>query len=224
MSQTSMSAALQNLQDLYSNNKFQEGIDLLLESKSEWDPSQFHELLGSFHMKLDHFAVARYHFEMAMSKGAIGPTLSHNHDYVLQQLGVSSGYYSTWMEKTLDFLNLVPFEIWVSLSLICLALSFWRMRQRLALGNKTAIIVFWLLALIPQIFYCGVLEGRSTAIVLQEAPLYEGPSAVFESPKTVRAGEKVLIDKSSDGWAFIVSPQVLSGWIESKSLGFLGGR
>lgn len=224
MSQTSMSAALQNLQDLYSNNKFQEGIDLLLESKSQWDSSQFHELLGAFHMKLDHYAAARYHFEMAMSKGAVGTTLNHNLDYVLQQLGLGSNYHTTWWERMVDTLAMAPFELWASFSLLCLALAFWKMRQRLAMGKKTAIIVLWLFALVPQIVYWGGLQGRTSAIVLQEAPLYEGPSAVFAAPKTIRAGEKVLIDRSSDGWAFIVSPKVLSGWIESKSLGFLGGR
>lgn len=224
MSQTTMSAALQRLQELYSANKFQDGIDLLLETRSDWGSAQFHELLGSFHMKLDHFAVARYHFEMALTKGAVTPTVKHNLDFVLTKLGLGEVYYTSWWDRLVDQLGLMPFEFWACLSLLFLVLAVWKIRSRWKSGSRILIIGLWLMAIIAQAAYWGFFQARLSAIVLEETPLYEGPSAVFQAPKTLRAGEKVLIGQNADGWSYIVSPQVLSGWIESQRLGFLGRK
>ncbi len=222
MSENSISALLQKLQVLYTEKNFQEGIDLLIESKKQLNLAQFHELLGSFHMKLDHYAVARYHFEMAMSKGAAGQTISHNLEYVLLKLGMASSHSVGLIERTIETISLLPFEFWATTSILLLAISLWNLRFRWKHGSKLLVVAIWLMALIPQGIYWGVFKNQVAAIVLMETPLYEGPSAVFSSPKTLRAGEKILIDKNKDGWSLIVSPSFLSGWVESQNLGFLG--
>mgnify|MGYP003689138199 CR=1 FL=1 len=96
------------------------------------------------------------------------------------------------------------------------------MKRKWKYGSKTLVIFLWIAALIPQGLYWGYYQQQMSAIVLQETPIYEGPSAVFTSPKTIRAGEKIQIDKNSDGWSLIISPQYLSGWVESQKLGFIG--
>lgn len=222
MSQNSLSALLQNLQDLYVKNSFQEGIDLLIESKSQLNQAQFHELLGSFHMKLDHFAAARYHFEMAIMKGATGSTLQNNLDFVLSKLGMTPQASINVFQDFYQSLALLPFEFWATISVLILSLAFWNIRRKWKYGSKALVIVLWLAALIPQGLYWGYYQQQVSAIVLQETPIYEGPSAVFTSPKTIRAGEKIQIDKNSDGWSLIVAPQYLSGWVESQKLGFIG--
>lgn len=222
MSQETTSAAAQKLQEFYASNRFQEGIDLLLETKDQWQSGRFHELLGSFHLKMDHYAVARYHLELALKKGNITGSVQHNLDFVLQQLGMNSSYNSTWFERFVDSLSLWPFEIWAALTLVLLALSIWKIGPRWRSGKRSLVIVLWLLALVPQGIYWGIFQYRVSAIALEDTPLHEGPSALFESVKTLRAGEKVIIEEGSDGWSFIGSPRVWGGWVKSEKLGFLG--
>ncbi len=222
MSENSISALLQKLQQLYTEKSFQEGVDLLIESKSQFNQAQFHELLGSFHMKLDHYAAARYHFEMALSKGASGQTIHHNLEYVLGKLGIMSHYSMNFFERSYETVSLLPFEFWAAISLLFLAIAIWNLRFKWKHGSRFLVITLWLAALIPQGLYWGHFQPQVAAIVLSETPLYEGPSAVFSSPKTIRAGEKIIIDKNKDGWSLIVSPKFLSGWVENQNLGFLG--
>ncbi len=221
MSDLSTSAALQKLQEFYASDRFQDGIDLLLETRSEWEPARFHELLGSFYMKLDSFAVARYHFEMAVAKGNLSPAVQNNLDFVLQQMGLSA-YGNHWFERLVDTLSMWPFEIWATLSVVMLALSFWKLRQRWQHGSRIFIVTLWLLSLVPQLVYWGVFAPRVHAVVLEDIPLYEGPSAVFSSAKTLRAGQKVIIDGGSEGWSFVTFPNVWRGWVQSEKLGFIG--
>lgn len=221
MSDLSTSAALQKLQEFYASDRFQEGIDLLLETRSQWQSARFHELLGSFHMKLENFAVARYHFELAVAKGNLSPAVQNNLDYVLQQMGLTA-HAPQWFDRTVDTLSMWPFEIWATLTLILLALSFWKLRARWQHGSRVFAISLWLAALVPQIVYWGVFAPRVHAVALEDIPLYEGPSALFSSVKTLRAGEKVLIDGGSEGWSFVTFPSVMRGWVKSEKLGFIG--
>lgn len=219
-----MSAALQKIQELYSNQNYSDGVELLLETRGDWNPAQFHELLGSFYMKLENYAAARYHFELAIQKGGVTQAVVHNLEYVLQQMGLITSTKESLIERVLEFFSQMPFEFWATISLAFLACAVWRLRSRWFHGSRFLIIMLWLLALLPQGLYWGIYESRVTAIVLAEGPLYEGPSAIFDSAKTVRAGEKVVISKNDEGWAFISSPEVLSGWIESSNLGFIRSR
>ena len=110
-----------------------------------------------------------------------------------------------------------------ALVLILKSLFFLHTKRKKFYERERKLFIFlWLLALLPQVIYWMVFENRLSAIVLEETPIHEGPSAVFESPKTLRAGEKVIIGKNGEGWSFIVAPKVLSGWIDSTKLGYLG--
>lgn len=224
MLDSSMSAALQKLQEMYSSNNFQAGVDLLLETRADWNPAQFHELLGSFYMKLENYAAARYHLELAIQKGGASPSITHNLDYVMSQMSLVSSSYVAWWERAYDTMSLLPFEFWAALTLLFLSAALWRFRWRWQSGSRVLIISLWIIAAIPQVLYWGLFESRVSAIVLEETALYEGPSSVFAAPKTLRAGEKVIIGNGGDGWSFIIAPQVLSGWVESANLGFLGRK
>src|SRR5690606_4097345 len=107
MLDSSMSAALQKLHEMYSSNNFQAGVDMLLETRSDWNPAQFHELLGSFYMKLENYAAARYHMELALQKGAISPSLTHNLDFVVSKMSLVSSSYVAWWERAFDTLSLL---------------------------------------------------------------------------------------------------------------------
>lgn len=222
MSQNTISAALQTLQEQYTNKNFEAGVELLIQTKTQWEPAQFHELLGSFYLKLENFAAARYHFELSLSKGGLNPAISHNLEYVIEKMGLASAHGTSWWDNLINILSLMPFEFWAAITLILLSFSFWKVRKRWQSGQRKIVIFLWLVALLPQVIYWSVFENRLSAIVLEETPIHEGPSAVFESPKTLRAGEKVIIGKNGEGWSFIVAPKVLSGWIDSTKLGYLG--
>ena len=206
-------AALQELQEMYSSNDFQAGVDLLIKTRGNWSPDKFHELLGSFYLKLENFARARYHLELALEKGSLSSSVTHNLEYLMVEMGFSESGYTGWWDQFNNVVSLLPFEIWAALSLLLLSAAFWKFHRRWHGQGRKFILTMWICAALPQVLFWGVLQQRMSAIVLEEAPLYEGPSSVFNVAKTLRGGEKVVIGKDGNGWSLIVAPKFFRGWV-----------
>src|SRR5690606_30028350 len=155
------------------------------------------------------------------NKGAYSESLINNLDYSVAQMGLIQAGGGSWYQNTVEVINSLPVEFWISLTLIFLSVAIWKLRFQLKAKAYFRLVVFSLLATTAQVYYWGFLNDQMYAIVLEELPVHEGPSAVFGVQKTLRAGEKIRVGKTAEGWSLIVAPAFYRGWVQNESLGFI---
>ena len=84
--------------------------------------------------------------------------------------------------------------------------------------SKLLITTCLLLGLLPIALSKLYLNNINYAVNLHDAPLREGPSAIYPEMMTIEAGSKFIVKEGNDGWFYIKSPYFLTGWIRRKYL------
>lgn len=214
---------LASLEPLYHQSKWQQIIDQLEQHQDQLAGWLYHYNLGTVYSKMEAYGAGRYHLEKALSLGAPRTDALNNLEYVLanvpiQDFGrsheVMDQVFSVWLQwPSVSFLalGLVIFFVFT--------LILWRKRLRPGLGT----LAVGLACLLPVTLDQLVVRKYQVAIVLQEVPVLEGPSGIFEEKYEIPEATKVMVRPATktEGWYQIIRPQRLSGWIAQDKLGFL---
>lgn len=218
MENISIPFILKSLETSYLNKKFDDGIDLLLKHKNLLDSGSFHYYFGSFHLKKNDFAVARYHLEKAVNDGYYDSGIFHNIDVAKSNLpSVSIEANQAPMDKALSSSLTLGSEYYLMFGLVLstLFLLFF-LKQWLEKWWITAIFV--VLAFVPLIFKMTYLDSRAFALNFKEVKIKQGPSDIYDDIGSLPVGTKVILGKKYNGWYFIEAPKKLNGWVNKNKI------
>lgn len=204
---------------LYLAKDYTGARDYLLANKGRFDSSIYNYNLGTVYLKIEDFAKARYHLELAKKEGLINSGTLNNITYTNLKLEVDDLSTSvSYSDKAIDALTSIPKESFYSITLILILVGLILVRMG-RLAKTGVIITFFVLCLIPMCLSKFYVEELTEAIALESLTLYEGPSKIFSEKGTLRAGSKVILSEEKENWYFIKYPISLTGWIEKKDLG-----
>ena len=218
MPNTSTNELLKSLQDHYANGKYEAGIDLLVDNRDSFDPAQFHYNLGTFYAKSNNMAAARYNLEKSLLSGAVGTEVYHNLRVVKSQLAVEDISNSPFIkDKLVDKGLTAPGGSFLLLTLVLILLTL--LMYKFKVVQKSYVLAIALIISIVPVSIDKLYLGNLTyGVALERVNVYEGPSEIFDSVKSLEPGSKVIIGKIKKGWFFISNPIDASGWIKKDSL------
>lgn len=215
-----MSELLKSLKTLYTEKKWDQGVELLLKEKDQFSNDVFHFYLGSFYAKKEALALSRYHFEVAKEKNYSSSEVNNNIELVKNNLGVSMIETPKGSEEILvNFLSQRSNDVLLSFFLICILLSVYLFKK---FKNLYIPLLVILISVVPLGLKMKYAKNLSPAIVLSEAGVHEGPSDVFEKSTTMPLGLKLYISKVREKvWYFIEYPQSFKGWVKADHIKFI---
>lgn len=214
-------AKLNTFEELYAAQDYIGAKDYLLNNNQAFEYGIWHYNLGTVELKLNQFAQARYHFELAHKSGFSSSALLNNLTFSKNALGVDDISQSTIRsEKIINFMTEIPSAAYISFSLILAILVIYFVKVGYVI-KKSSIIILILLCLLPlgisKFYVSKLIEG----VALTDIPMYEGPSKVFNEKGSLRAGSKVIIGDTKGNWLYVEYPLSVTGWIEKENFGFL---
>lgn len=220
MTDDNSEGSIKDLENLYTQGKFSQAIDIMLKNKSSFPKGVFHYNLGTLYAKEGSFAAGRYHLEKAIAKNFVNSMSLNNLETVQEKLAVndisnSASFHDRFVDRSL----LLPSEIYLSATLL-LALAFMALIKWKKIVAPSARWGLMLLTLVPLAYNQLYLRNINHAIVLQDTQMYDGPSKIYFNTGIVKAGSKIITGKNNNGWYLIQSPLQLSGWVYQDSLGF----
>lgn len=205
--------------ELYLKKDYKGAAQYLLDNKKQFESGIFHYNLGTVYSKMGDQATARFHLEKAVAEGYINSSSLNNLTFVKSQLQVDDLSTSTnFPDQVINTMTSIPKAGYFSMTLF-LVLVFTLMIRLKKIQKKWLMIAVLLLSLTPVLVSHFYVENIHYAVVLKEAPLYEGPSKIFSEKGKVRAGSKVVLGQLKEGWFYIEFPISLSGWISKDQLG-----
>ncbi len=208
-----------SLEDVYLSGQYDQAIKQLLESKDKYPRGQFHYNLGTLHAKQGDLAVARFHLEKSVRLGFSNTHSWHNLDYVrtklsLDDLSSSPNFSDRCLESVL---NMTGGGLW-GLTLLCLIGIAIFVKKSNEISKKI-LVGLAILAFLPGVFSELYIKKVRLAVALKDGQIHEGPSAIYQSKTSIRAGSKFVIGQMKDGWSFITHPISISGWVRNQDLG-----
>ena len=213
--------AMVEMEQHYAGGDFAAARKLLMEKKDTLSEGLFHYNLGTLYAKEGNWALGRFHLEKAFSKNFANRMLFNNLEVVKSELNVLElGQGGSFSERSVDTSLSLPPASWLSLTLVMLLLWIISIKKRWLAGNLWRGIGL-LVALIPLLYSQIYLERMRYAIVLEDTQIHEGPSDIYADSGIVRGGSKIIVGKSNNGRYLILYPELLSGWIHERHLGFL---
>ena len=212
---------MDKMETLYTQGDFEGAKELLLSRKGEFSEGLFHYNLGTLYAQQGNFALGRYHLEKALAKNFANKMLFNNLGTVKEELNVLDlGHSENLSEKMIDASLSLPPGLWLTLTLSLLLGLIFALKKKMIHGFILPGI-FLLLAGAPFLYSQIYLDKVRYAVVLHDAEIYEGPSRIYSSAGSIKAGSKIIVGKSNNNQYFIAYPQVFSGWIHRDHLGFL---
>ncbi len=214
-----MDELLKTVADHYTKAEYDKGIELLLKNKDKFDTGLFHYNLGTFFLKKENFAVARFHLEKAAKLGFVNKSVYNNLNYAQEKLNVvmlekSDQIIENVLYRFLDYGSSLYLNIALLLGVLILLLQ----RFKVITSNIKVIFII-VLFFVPFLFSIYSQKNFKYAIILRSSVVREGPSGIFPKTKDVAAGLKVIVDKTVDGWSFIKYPDAAVGWIDKNEIG-----
>ena len=208
-----------NFDQLYLKKDYKGAAQYLLDNKQQFESGIFHYNLGTIYSKMGDQATARFHLEKAIQEGYINSSSLNNLTFVKSQLQVDDLSTSTSLpDQVVNTVSAIPASGYFSMTLF-LALLFTLMIRFKKIQKKWVMALVIALSLTPMFISNFYVKNINHAVVLQDIPLYEGPSKIFNEKGKVRAGSKVVVGQFKDGWFYIEFPISLSGWINKDQLG-----
>jgi hypothetical protein len=205
--------------ELYLKKDYKGAAHYLLKNKQQIDSGIFHYNLGTVYSKMGDQAIARFHLEKAIQEGYINSSSLNNLTYVKSQLQVDDLTTSTSLpDEIINTAVSIPSAGYLSMTL-ALMLVFSILIRLKKIQKKWIMFAVLLISLSPIIMLNFYIKNINYAVALQDIPLYEGPSKIFNEKGTVRAGSKIIIGQFKDGWFQVEFPISLSGWINKDQLG-----
>lgn len=222
MGDTSTKDILKTLESKYLKQDFEGLLGDLLQNKDKFDPGIFHYNLGTIYSKTGNLGAARYHLEKSLSKGFSNQSSLKNLSTVKSQLKTIGAIPEESIKDSFyNFSVGYPSDFFLMISLF-LILIFSFVGKKVFEAQKFLKVCLLLLALIPyslKIYFNN--SNYKAAILMKNSIVREGPSGIYDQSYEVSAGVKVVVSKISDGWCFIKSPGILTGWVPRKDLGLL---
>ena len=222
MSNPSTEEFFKKLQESYIKSQFSNALDLVVKEGQSIPAGQYNFTLGTLYAKAGQMAASRFHLEKALNNGFVPFEVRKNIDYVQRHLPEASN-----IEQTMS----IPEYVW-SKSLdwsisecagLTLMLLIVLVTAQLLLKSKSTFVFLscLLIGLVPVSYSVVASKLWSRAIVLNEGPLFEGPSKIFKPGESIPAGLKVVVQRPNQGWAMVISPTSQIGWVPLDQLGVL---
>lgn len=195
---------------LYRESQFDEALGWLQKNKEEMDSFVYRYNLGVVYAKKQDLPRARFSFEKAKSEIFFDSSLNHNLSSVVQKMGLTAiENPGRWQDYPYYLNTLVPQSfVWVVafvLASIFLVIARKASKLRLIIGSFVILSFGGAKFLIDSIY--------PQYIFIEEVKMYEGPSALFDTGRTIPAGAKVMAFKKDESWAKIVYPEGFVSWI-----------
>ena len=215
-----------SLEALYLEGDYHLVRRKLIQSKEKFDPGVFHYNLGTVLAKEGRLSASRYNLEKALHKGFIDSRVVGNLRAVKSVLMAKDleSSEAAWSDRTLNFALNVPQPLFLTSTLLLLLgalllIHFKKVGKVMGKGGRPVLIGgLFTLALVPFLVSQLYLKNIDYAINLEETILREGPSEIYPEIMALDAGSKFIIGDENNGWAFIESPNFLSGWVRRDKL------
>ena len=213
--------AMGEIEKLYTQGDFVAARKLLVEKKETLSEGLFHYNLGTLYAKEGNWALGRFHLEKAFTKNFANRMLFNNLEAVKSELNVLElGERGSLSERSVDASLSLPPASWLSFTLVLLLLWLLSIKKQWIESSLWRGVCL-LVTLVPLLYSQIYLERMRYAIVLEDTQIHEGPSNIYEDSGTLKAGSKIIVGKSNNGRYLILYPELLSGWIHQRHLGFL---
>lgn len=214
MEDTTIEDILKTVEALHRQNDFAGAKKLLEGHQSDLDPGVWHFNLGVLNAKLDQWALARFHFLKAEEQGFSEPDLLNNQKIVEEKLEIQK------LEKpisTADYLvkgALIGSQgIFLSISLVLLIMGIIALWKKA--GSKIFAVFISLAILITGLNFW--ILSWDKYVVINPAPVFEGPSVIFQNRGEIPPGVMIIVEKQG-GWERIIFPSRFEGWIKAVEL------
>lgn len=219
MENNNITEVMKSLSELYAKKDYKKAAELLEQNSQVYDTGTYFYNLGTLKAKTGDFALARFYYEKALKDGYRSEALLNNLSFVKTKMeGDDLSNSLNFEDRMQDAAALFPLNSFLFLGALFFFLSVLWMRFMKSMRPwKIALVL--LIAVLPAVFKVSYLDKKPVAIVLKDAGVYEGPSAIFEQKGTIKAGAKIRLSKINDKWAFISAPENSVGWISKDSLG-----
>lgn len=221
MKENSINNTLKTLEKFYVDKKFDEGIDFLLDHKSDLKTSTFHYYFGSFEMKIGNLALGKYHLKLAVKNGFVQEDVFHNLNVAEQSLQLQKSESSLSIQDQALFTSLNVHTEWYILFALALSLVVLVAYWREWLSKKRWVVLGILIACAPLLVKLSWLDSHRFAVALKEAEVREGPSKLYEISGKLPAGLTLIIGRVYNGQVYIKSPSEYEGWVSKDTLGVL---
>lgn len=214
MEDTTIEDVLKTVEALHNQKDYEGALRVLKDHQETISSALWHYNMGVIQAKLNHLPEARYHLLMAEKSGLASKELYQNQDLIETKLEIPR------LEKALsatDYVikgSLVASQgIFTFLGLLFIIAGILSLRKKLGLtvffsSIGTAIVLlainFW-------------VHSWDQVIVLENSPLREGPSAIFEAREELPAGVKIIVKREGE-WLKVVYPSRFEGWIKDQGL------
>jgi hypothetical protein len=218
MSKITIDETLKSLRASYEKGDISAYRDILISNKDLFSKGGFHYYLGAGYLKENNLPAAKYNLEKSLMLGHVTPETYNNLKYIRKNLSVedvteSGSYHDQYLSEAM----LVPTEYYLILSLLLFALFLTSIKLgKIAKRLKNWILIGLISALpLVAIVY---LKTFHFAMVLGDAAIYEGPSAIYKQVTVAKAGAKFIVGQKSDDWYFIKAPTHIMGWIKKEDV------
>ena len=205
---------LGKLESLYTKEEYSQARELLLKNKNLFSPGHFHYNIGTLYAKEGHLSAGRFHLEKALGKNYANKMVLNNLAVIKEQLSV--GEEASFLNQSL----LIPPALFTSATLVMVLVLLVAIKRKI-ISSSVWGLLFAILALAPWSFQKFYLSGVTSAIVLKDAPLHEGPSKIYSRSGEIPAGSKVILGQLYNGHYLVISPPNYSGHIHRDFLGLL---
>lgn len=193
------------LEKLIKEKKFDEAI-LYLEKNQDGAISNFN--LAYLNFQKNDYIQSRVFLEKAQKLGLYSTEVNEAMTIVKRELGLEIIENSYFKEDHLIFkftgFSADVYFSTIGLFLLISLLTFYKSKK--ILGS-----VALLLCIGVGCFYHYVKDFK-TYVNKNEAVVYEGPSKIFSEKQILIPGMKVIINKSTKDWNYILYPKVYRGW------------
>lgn len=217
-----MNQQLKKIETFYTSKDYDGGLEFLDSIKSSLDDSVYHYNLGTFLAKKNELSKARFHFEIAKDLNFNKSMLDNNLKVVKQSLQINTiEKPESFTENLIHGIDMFPRDYFLSFFLIVLLISSLIFKKYKSLS---ASLILMLIALTPLATKNFIKNKYKQAIVVENSPIFDGPSDIFEQITEAPNGVKIILSQERENnWFFIDYPEPLRGWIKLKHAKLLKG-
>lgn len=219
MENNNINEVMKSLSELYSKKEYKKAEEYLEQNSQVFDRGSFLYNLGTLKAKSQDFAFARFYYEQALKQGYRSEALLNNLGYVktkIEEVDLSNS--TNFEDRFQDATLFIPNSGYLFIASLMFFLPILWMRF-LKTMKPWKVVVVLLVALTPIVFKFSYVDTKPVAIVLKNADIYEGPSAIFEKKGAIKAGAKIRLGKINNKWVFVSAPQGAIGWISRDQVG-----
>ncbi len=205
---------MKTFEDFYVKKDYSNALQTLEKHANVLPAGLLHYNLGTVYLRMENWALARYHFLRADNAGFSRTELQQNMQLVEERLELSRLEHPL---NSTDFIIkgalVVQNEILTSLSLILLVAGLIVLRKSASVLK----VVLWSFIVILPIGLSYGIGMLPKYIVTEPLVLADGPSAIFDTTGELPAGVMVIV-KTKDDWKEIIYPSRFTGWVKASGL------